>query len=194
MHRIFRWTRKSKYTNILNTEHKFATLWIINSDIIFFLILCSLFYFEKKYSDKLLYRIQLIPIVRYPADTGYQTDIRYISTSLMQCPYSIWLSFCASDYITRAKVIQKALHRLNSSFNRWKYHCPRRIIDLKSVLSFKYRPLNPQHGQVLCFYMYLNQVLNFLNLRATKGVVPTLPKGFFDVTLSTPGIKIWRFK
>ena len=79
----------------------------------------------------------------------------------MQCPSSIWLSFCASDYLIRVKVkaIQEALHRLNSSLNRWKAHCTRRIIDLKSVLSFNCRPLYPQHGQVLCFY--LNQVLNF---------------------------------
>ena len=33
MHILFRWTRKSKraYKKILNTEHKFATLYVINS-------------------------------------------------------------------------------------------------------------------------------------------------------------------
>ena len=31
MRSLFRWTRKSKYKKILNTELKFATLYVINS-------------------------------------------------------------------------------------------------------------------------------------------------------------------
>jgi len=31
MRSLFRWTRKSKYKKILNTEYKFATLYVIKS-------------------------------------------------------------------------------------------------------------------------------------------------------------------
>jgi len=44
---LFRWTRKSKYKKIVNTEHTFATLYVINSAQNIF-IYCSVQYFTLK--------------------------------------------------------------------------------------------------------------------------------------------------
>jgi len=47
MHSRFRWTRNSKYKKILNTEHKFVTLYVINSAKNIF-IYYSVHYFTLK--------------------------------------------------------------------------------------------------------------------------------------------------
>src|SRR6218665_3018567 len=67
--------RKSKYKKILNTEHKFATLYVINSAQNIF-IYYSVQYFTLKKLNLLGLIILPDPekyqIVRYQADTGYR--------------------------------------------------------------------------------------------------------------------------
>jgi len=77
MRSLFRWIRKSKYKKILNTEHKFATLYIINSAHNIF-IYYSVQYFTLKKLNLLvpiIFRIRLIPdseiYGRYRIPNGY---------------------------------------------------------------------------------------------------------------------------
>src|SRR6218665_1416775 len=72
MHSLFRRTRKSEYKKILNTEHKFATLYVINSSQNIFI-----YYSIQYFTLKKLNLLGLI-ILPDPTDTGYQTDIQQI--------------------------------------------------------------------------------------------------------------------
>ena len=62
MRSLFRWMRKSKYKKILNTEHKFATLYVINSEQNIF-IYYSVQYFTLK-------KLNLLRLIILPDYTG----------------------------------------------------------------------------------------------------------------------------